>query len=97
MKSKKHKPPEEFSEPIPVEDLLDLHGFFPNQIPEVVNEFLAHTKEQGYREVRIAHGKGKSRLKWEVHQILENHQLVEAFGDAPPERGGWGSTIVTLK
>lgn len=82
--------------PIRVEDVLDLHGFFPEQIPEILDEYLRFAIEQGYREVRIIHGKGKSRLKWEVCRILKDHPNVSQFNDAPPERGGWGSTIVEL-
>lgn len=93
---KKQKNKEEQIEPVRVEDVLDLHGFFPEQIPEILEEYLQFAIEQGYREVRIIHGKGKSRLKWEVHRILKNHPYVLLFDDAPPGRGGWGSTIVEL-
>jgi dsDNA-specific endonuclease/ATPase MutS2 len=49
------------------------------------------------RKLRVVHGKGKSRLKWEVHQALKANPHVESFGDAPPESGGWGATVVVLK
>lgn len=83
--------------PFPVRDELDLHGFFPEQVPEVVDEFLRHACAMGFARVRIIHGKGRSRLKWEVHRCLRSHPLVLAFGDAPPEAGGWGATIATLR
>lgn len=97
MSRKKQKPPEAFQEPIRIDDVLDLHGFFPEQIPEIVSEFLAAAVARGFSEVRIVHGKGRSRLKWEVRQHLQDHPAVGRFGDAPPERGGWGATVVQLR
>ena len=76
---------------------LDLHGFFPEQIEEVVNAFIDHARTLELKELRIIHGKGKSRLKWEVHQVLKNHEDVETFSDAPPGSGGWGATRVRIK
>lgn len=95
MKSKKQPPPE--LPPVVVTDVLDLHGFFPEQIEEILHEYLRFAVEQGYAEVRLIHGKGKSRLKWEVQQVLREHPAVAAFHDAPPERGGWGATLVILQ
>ena len=88
--------PDEFSQPIRVEDVLDLHGFFPQQIPEILEEYLQYAAEKRIAEVRIVHGKGKSRLKWEVRNYLQDHPLVADFCDAPPECGGWGATIVRI-
>ena len=80
-----------------VTDELDLHGFFPEQAPEIVNEFIRNAKELKLKRLRIAHGKGKSKMKWTVHRVLKEHPDVAAFSDAPPESGGWGATIVELK
>lgn len=79
-----------------VTDTLDLHGFFPEQIPQMIRDFIQNARTLGLRRLRIVHGKGKSRLKWEVHQALMAEPSVEAFGDAPPETGGWGATVVLL-
>ncbi|MCL6640594.1 MAG: Smr/MutS family protein [Candidatus Rokubacteria bacterium] len=32
-----------------------------------------------------------------VRAVLARHPLVAGFADAPPERGGWGATIVRLR
>ena len=79
-----------------VTDTLDLHGFYPQQIEEVVNEFLIQAIQLKLKEVKIVHGKGKSRLKFEVHRVLKKHPLVEEFHDAPPYSGGWGATIIEM-
>jgi len=82
---------------IKVTDVLDLHGFYPDQIPEIIYEFVANAKELNLHELRIIHGKGKSRLKYACYSELRNCPQVTRFYDAPPERGGWGATIVELK
>ncbi len=82
---------------IRVTDVLDLHGFFPQQIPEVLEEFINEARRLGIREVRVIHGKGRSRLKYEVHSFLREDDRVEAFSDAPADLGGWGATLVLLK
>ena len=97
MGKKKHKPPDNLPGQIIVTDTLDLHGIFPEQVTGIVNDFLYNGQELGLEQVRIIHGKGKSRLKWEVVQVLKGHDLVDGFKDAPPELGGWGSTLVVLK
>lgn len=88
---------EELPEFIEITDVLDLHGFFPEQVPEIVTDFIDNALELKLYQLRIVHGKGKSRLKWEVHQVLKENPHVAWFGDASPEIGGWGATIVELK
>lgn len=91
-KKKRHPIPEELQEPIIVTDVLDLHGFYPQQIEEVVTAFIENAVSLDLKEVRIIHGKGKSRLKWEVHQVLEELETVSRYGDAET----WGATLVQL-
>ncbi|RMF68336.1 MAG: DNA mismatch repair protein MutS [Calditrichaeota bacterium] len=93
-----HEPQdEEIPEFVVVTDVLDLHGFFPEQVPEMVHEFVKNAVALDLTEVRIIHGKGKSKLKWVVRKTLEEIPEVAGFRDAPPERGGWGATIVYLR
>jgi len=96
MGHKKAHPPEGIPESIEVTDTLDLHGFFPEQIPEIMEAFLENAIDLGLHQLKIIHGKGKSRLKFEVIQVLKKHPRISRFYDAPPEFGGWGSTIVEL-
>ena len=81
---------------IRVTDVLDLHGFFPEQVPEIVEAFIENALELQLYELRIVHGKGRSKLKWAVRKVLKLHSNVIYFGDAPPEQGGWGATIVVI-
>ncbi len=88
---------ETLPEAVVVTDVLDLHGFFPEQVPEMIQAFLENAMELGLRSLRIVHGKGKSRLKWVVYQELPKYPQVVSFQDAPPELGGWGVTQVYLR
>jgi DNA-nicking Smr family endonuclease len=86
-----------FPGPVVVTDVLDLHGFFPEQISEVMGEFIRNAAGLRLRTLRIIHGKGRSRLKYEVLRFLGDCPDVERAYDAPPESGGWGATIVELR
>lgn len=88
-----------FGEPvvIPIEESIDLHTFSPKDISGVVEEYLEQCRRAGLYEVRIIHGRGKGIQRRIVRSILEKHSLVASFKDAPPESGGWGSTVVVLK
>jgi len=82
---------------LPIEDSLDLHAFAPRDIPDVVGEYLAECARRGLGEVRLIHGRGTGTQRAIVRSLLTNHPLVQAFFDAPPERGGWGATVVRLR
>jgi DNA-nicking Smr family endonuclease len=87
------------SEPVslPIEDSLDLHFFAPKDVRPVVEEYLKEAAARGFREVRLIHGRGTGAQRASVQGLLAGHPLVERFFDAPPERGGWGATVVVLK
>ena len=82
---------------IPIEDNLDLHPFPPRDVPAVVDSFLEAAHDKGLREVRLIHGRGIGVQRTRVQSLLARHPLVSGFHDAPPERGGWGATVVYLK
>ena len=88
---------EEIPEFFKVTDYLDLHGFFPEQVPEMIDEFIKNALDLNLKSLKVVHGKGKSKLKWIVRKILETNPHVESFHDAPRESGGWGATLITLK
>ena len=82
---------------LPIEDSLDLHAFAPRDISDLVREYIAECVRRGFREVRIIHGRGTGTQRTVVRSVLGGHPLVAAFADAPPERGGWGATVVRLR
>lgn len=90
-------PPEDEPASLPIEDAIDLHGFRPRDIPSVVQEYLQAAWDLGLREVRLIHGRGIGFQRMRVRQLLAQHPLVERFTDAPPQRGGWGATLVWLR
>ena len=91
------RPEDEREVLLPIEDALDLHPFAPRDIPDIVREYLAACVERGFCEVRLIHGRGTGTQRAIVRSVLATHPSVLAFADAPPERGGWGATVVRLR
>jgi DNA-nicking Smr family endonuclease len=82
---------------IEIEDVIDLHGFQPRDVPSVVEEYVRAAAEKGLREVRLIHGRGTGFQRNRVREVLATLAEVERFADAPPTRGGWGATLVWLR
>jgi DNA-nicking Smr family endonuclease len=75
-------------------DQLDLHTFQASEAASVTAEFLTTAQDEGYRTVRIIHGKGSGQLRQTVDAVLERHPAVASYALAA---GNWGATIVELK
>jgi DNA-nicking Smr family endonuclease len=90
-------PPFQEPVPLPLDGTLDLHTFRPEEVGELVPEWLQACHAAGLRDLRVVHGKGTGALKRTVEAILARHPLVASFRTAPEERGGWGATLVTLR
>jgi DNA-nicking Smr family endonuclease len=93
-------PPEGPSEQpvrIPITGELDLHTFRPEDLGELIPAYLAECSKEGFREVRIVHGKGTGTLRTTVHALLERSSLVHGFRLGDEHSGSWGATLVTLK
>ncbi|HEY6558093.1 MAG TPA: Smr/MutS family protein [Polyangiaceae bacterium] len=93
-------PSDEDGEPVvvlPIEDSIDLHTFDPREIEDVVDSYLEAAWEKGFQEVRVIHGRGKGVQRARIRAVLSRDPRVQAFGDAPGHRGGWGATLVWLK
>jgi dsDNA-specific endonuclease/ATPase MutS2 len=82
---------------IPIQDVLDLHTFRPQDISDLLENYFDECLKAGIFSVRIIHGKGKGIQKKQVQRILQKDRRVKSFKDAPPEAGGWGATLVELK
>ena len=88
-----------FPDPVEIEitDVFDLHTIPPRDVKAVVEEYLRLAHEKGFRCVRIIHGKGIGVQREMVRSILARTPFVSDWTDAPPDAGGLGATIVTLK
>jgi len=82
---------------LPIDGVLDLHTFRPNEVKELVADYLAECQVRGIFRVRIIHGKGIGNLRRTVQALLANHPDVVSFALAGEHFGGWGATIVHLR
>jgi len=82
--------------PLEIDGVLDLHMFPPNQVKDLVRDYLDECHKKGILDLRIIHGKGIGVLRTIVYSILEQHPAVESFKH-PSDRGSWGATVVRLK
>lgn len=78
-------------------DVLDLHGFRPAEIADVVRTYLDEAHAAGLRRVRLIHGKGIGVQREAVRRILARDPRVTGFGDLPAQHGGWGATWAELR
>jgi DNA-nicking Smr family endonuclease len=81
---------------VPFSDVIDLHSIPPKQVRAVVEDYLDEAHARGVRFLRIIHGRGIGVQREVVRSILARTEFVAEFGDAPPEAGGRGATVVTL-
>jgi len=80
---------------LPIDGVLDLHGFDPREVKALVEAWLDECASRGILELRIIHGKGTGTLRRTVHALLEKRPDVASFTLASGDRGGWGATLVT--
>lgn len=81
---------------LPIDGVLDLHVFRPQEVPDLVREYIRECHRRRILEVRVIHGKGKGTLRRTVHAVLDKMPEVQTYGLAEPHAGGWGATLVTL-
>ena len=79
----------------PIDGMLDLHSFKPNEINSLIPEYITECIDRNILEIRIIHGKGKGVLRRGVHAILERDPRVISF-EMAKDRSSWGATIVHL-
>lgn len=84
-------------EPLPIDGVLDLHTFRPEDIGELVPAYFAECRARGIFQVRVIHGKGVGNLKRGVLALLARLPEVESFCEASVHYGGSGATIVNLR
>ena len=82
---------------LPINGELDLHTFRPQDVGELVPDYIEACLERDITRIRIIHGKGIGTLRETVHAILRRHPRVTRFELAGPGEGGWGATIVWVE
>lgn len=86
-----------------VEATADLHGLTRQQGHQATLEFLAKARRQGWRCIKIIHGKGlrsaqgQPVLKRRVEITLQHHDQVLAYCSAPTWAGGHGAVLILLR
>ena len=83
--------------PLPINGVLDLHTFRPEDLGELIPAYLEECRAHGLSDVRIIHGKGDGTLRETTRALLERSPLVESFRPGDTLSGSWGATIVTLR
>jgi dsDNA-specific endonuclease/ATPase MutS2 len=82
---------------IPITDVFDLHSVQPKDVEAAVEAYLEEASRLGLKAVRIIHGRGVGVQRRIVRAVLARTPFVLSYGDARPEAGGWGATVVTLR
>ncbi len=82
---------------------LDLHGMVTHEAHDALADFLFAARQQGFRCVRVIHGKGLTSpnrepvLKGKVRRWLAHWDDVLAYVEAPPHAGGGGALLALLR
>jgi len=76
---------------------LDLRGYRAAEVEEMLDGYLEDAYRAGLPFVRIIHGKGTGALRQVVRDFVRQHPAVASHQLAPPEQGGDGATIATLR
>ncbi len=85
-----------------IQGQIDLHGLRVEEARITLTEFMNHAVTQGWRCVRVVHGKGLGSkdkqpvLKGRVRSWLVQKQAVIGFVAARPAEGGAGALVVLL-
>ena len=79
----------------PIDGTLDLHTFRPQDVKEVVADYIEACLDRKIPQIRIIHGKGKGVLREIVHSVLERHPSIVSYRHEST-RGSWGATVAFL-
>jgi len=79
-----------------ISDELDLHTFRPNELGELIPDYIGLCLQRDILRIRIIHGKGIGTLRETVRGLLRKDSRVLRFELAGQGEGGWGATIAWL-
>ena len=85
-----------------IQDDLDLHGMNSTEAALATGQFLAEARREGFRCVRIVHGKGlrsqgrEPVLRGRIRKLLTRRDDVLAFVEPRAHQGGAGAVVVLL-
>ena len=82
---------------IPIDGILDLHGFRPADIGDLVEAYLFECRLSGVLHGRLIHGKGIGTLRETVHETLRRLSFVKGFRLGDESSGSWGATLFELQ
>lgn len=80
---------------VPIE--IDLRGQRVADIEGMLDRYVEDAYQSGLPWVRIIHGKGTGALRKVVGDLLRVHPAVARYDLAPPEQGGDGATVATMR
>lgn len=86
-----------------IQGQIDLHGLRSDEAREALAQFIREAVRQGWRCLRVVHGKGLGSpgrepvLKAKVQRWLVQKTEVLAFVQAKPAEGGAGALVVLLR
>ncbi|MCX7881904.1 MAG: Smr/MutS family protein [Brevinematales bacterium] len=76
---------------------IDVRGKTVDEALREVEKVLDKALLQGVSRVSVIHGMGEGILQRAIHDFLSEQKHVEKYEFAPPNEGGRGKTLVTLK
>ena len=82
---------------LPIDGTLDLHTFRPDEVRELLPDYISECLARQIHELRIIHGKGRGILRAHVRKILGRDPRVESIRNADESAGSFGATLVTLR
>ena len=81
---------------LPIDCILDLHLFNPQDLGDLIPDYIEACLEKEITSIRIIHGKGKGVLRRTTHALLDRNPHVLSYRMAN-DRSSWGATLVELK
>ncbi|MDZ7807520.1 MAG: Smr/MutS family protein [Gracilimonas sp.] len=81
---------------LPIDGELDLHLFKPQDLGDLIPDYIEECLKKDITSIRIIHGKGKGVLRRTVHSLLDRNPHVISYSLAS-DRSGWGATVVELE